>query len=49
MPTVSGGYVSLKAHSICIHGDNPHAVDMGRTIKAQLIAAGFDVHPFITD
>jgi UPF0271 protein len=49
MPTVSGGYVSLKAHSICIHGDNPHAVDMGRTIKAQLIDAGFDVQPFITD
>jgi UPF0271 protein len=48
MPTVSGGYVSLKAHSICIHGDNPHAVEMGRIIKAQLIDAGFNLRPFIT-
>ncbi len=49
MPTVNGGMISLKAHSICIHGDNPHAVDMANTIKARLIEAGFTLQPFITD
>jgi len=47
MPTLSGGHVSLKAHSICIHGDNPHAVAMGRTIRDKLIDAGFNLQPFI--
>jgi len=49
MPTVNGGHVSLKAHSICIHGDNPHAVAMGNTIKGKLIDAGFTLQPFISD
>lgn len=49
MPTVNGGMIALKAHSICIHGDNPHAVDMAKTIKARLIDAGFTLQPFITD
>ena len=47
MPTVAGGHVALKAHSVCIHGDNPHAVAMANTIRNKLIAAGFTLQPFI--
>jgi UPF0271 protein len=47
MPTVNGGKVTLKAHSVCIHGDNPHAVAMGNTIKQSLLDAGFSLQPFI--
>lgn len=46
MPTASGGTVALEAHSICIHGDNPHAVDMGKSIKAKLSAQGMVFKPF---
>jgi len=49
MPTVNGGQVTLKAHSICIHGDNPHAVSMASTIRDRLIEAGFTLKPFIKD
>lgn len=47
MPTVTGSTVSLDAHSICIHGDNPHAVEMGHIIKTALIAHGLTVEPFM--
>jgi len=47
MPTVSGGHVTLKAQSVCIHGDNPHAVAMANIIRNKLIAAGFTLEPFI--
>lgn len=47
MPTVNGGKVALNAHSICIHGDNPHAVEMGQTIKSALLANGLEIKSFI--
>ncbi len=37
MPTVSGGSVSLAAHSICIHGDSAHAVSMARAVRQILL------------
>jgi len=46
MPTIDGGTVKLKAESICIHGDNPAAVAMGKTIRAQLESEGFNIMPF---
>jgi len=47
MPTIDGGVVRLKAESICIHGDNPAAVSMGRTIKQQLQSEGFSISRFV--
>lgn len=47
MPTVSGGSVRLDAHSICIHGDSPHAVAMGVSIRERLVQQGFVLKPFI--
>ena len=29
-----GSELRLKAHSICVHGDNPDAVGMARTVRA---------------
>jgi len=46
MPTLDGGSVKLKAESICIHGDNPAAVAMGKTIRARLEQEGFAVQAF---
>lgn len=48
MPTIDGGVVKLKAESICIHGDNPAAVAMAKTIRQQLALHGFSVAPFIS-
>lgn len=47
MPTASGGTVKLAAHSICIHGDNPHAVAMGKSIKEKLSEQGMVFKPFL--
>lgn len=46
MPTLDGGSVKLKADSICIHGDNPAAVAMAKTIRQQLESNGFNIAPF---
>lgn len=46
MPTLDGGSVKLQADSICIHGDNPAAVAMGKLIRQRLEAEGFDIQSF---
>lgn len=46
MPTADGCAVRLRAHSICIHGDSDHAVDMARHIQHRLTAQGFDLRAF---
>jgi UPF0271 protein len=48
MPSIDGSAVRLQAHSICIHGDSPHAVLMGQKVKAVLSDAGISFAPFIT-
>ena len=47
MPVIDGPPIPLAAHSICVHGDNPSAVDMTRVIKARLSAEGFTLRRFI--
>lgn len=47
MPTVGGDPVRLNAQSICVHGDGPTAVEMARTLRARLMAAGHAIKPFI--
>ena len=47
MPVVDGDPIPLTAHSICIHGDSPHAVAMAQDIRARLTAAGLTLAPFL--
>ena len=48
MPTTSGGHVPLRAHSICIHGDSPHAVLTARRLRQTLEADGLTIAPFLS-
>lgn len=47
MPVLDGSPIPLVAHSVCVHGDNPSAVEMARTLKTRLTASGFVLAPFI--
>src|SRR5262249_45791763 len=33
-------------HTICVHGDNPHAVEFVRELRAALQGNGFTIRPF---
>jgi UPF0271 protein len=35
--TIDGGEIKIQADTLCIHGDNPHAVEFAKKIKAALI------------
>lgn len=43
--TVSGEDLSLRADSICVHGDNPAALEAVRAIRKELDAAGVVIAP----
>jgi UPF0271 protein len=47
MPTVGGEPVRLAGHSICVHGDDPHAVVMARAIRVALAGRGIEIAPFL--
>lgn len=47
MPTVGGDPVRLEGHSICVHGDDPHAVIMARAIRVALAGRGIEISPFL--
>jgi UPF0271 protein len=38
-----GTVVALAAETLCVHGDNLHAVEIARTVRAALEAAGIKV------
>ena len=38
-----GTVIKLRPQSICMHGDTPEAVEMARTVRAALEAAGVEV------
>jgi UPF0271 protein len=40
---VDGSNVSVRADTICIHGDTPGAAALARAVRSALIAAGIDV------
>jgi len=42
---ISGEDVDIKVDSICVHGDNPEAVEFVRTIKEELSRAGVEIKP----
>lgn len=41
--TITGKVISLKPHSICLHGDTPEAVEISAEIRKSLIEAGIKV------
>lgn len=41
-----GQIISLRADSICVHGDSPDAVGIARTVKSRLLEAGTTLHAF---
>ncbi len=43
---VDGSIVSLRARSICVHGDTPGAIDLARAVRSALDAAGVGVYRF---
>ena len=47
MPTFDGSDIRLEAHSICVHGDSPHAVKMARVIREKLTGKGVEIRPFL--
>ncbi len=47
MPTIDGAAIPLNAHSICIHGDSPHAVSMGQHLRERLEAEGLTIRSFL--
>jgi UPF0271 protein len=46
MATASGGSILLGCASVCVHGDNAHAVSFARDVRALLEHEGFDVRAF---
>lgn len=47
MPTIEGASIRLPAHSICIHGDSPHAVEMAHHLRQRLEAEGLVIRSFL--
>lgn len=41
--TIDGGEIDLEADTICLHGDNPQAVNFARTIRKALEAEGIEI------
>lgn len=47
MPVIDGEPIQLAAHSICVHGDTPGAVDMAAVVRQRLEASGVSLKPFV--
>ncbi|BBE08241.1 LamB/YcsF family protein [Mycoavidus cysteinexigens] len=45
---IDGHWVTLKVQTICLHGDNPHALAFARRIRAQFDAEGIQVRSTVT-
>jgi len=41
--TQDGSFIPAQFHSICVHGDNAHAVETARSIKVALLADGHEL------
>lgn len=45
--TVDGNEVEVDAHSICVHGDSPGAVEMATQVRRALTDAGVEIRAFV--
>ncbi|MGD9505490.1 MAG: LamB/YcsF family protein [Syntrophobacteraceae bacterium] len=43
--TIDGAFIPIKAHTLCIHGDSPIALESARAIRAALDSAGVLLRP----
>jgi len=43
---IDGSTVTVRARSLCVHGDTPGAVTIARAVRAALDTAGISVHAF---
>lgn len=43
---LDGGSFECHTDTLCIHGDNPNAVEIARAVRAALVASGVTVAPF---
>ena len=43
--SISGREIPLNFETICVHGDNPHAVEMARQIRSALVDEGVAITP----
>jgi 5-oxoprolinase (ATP-hydrolysing) subunit A len=43
---LDGGWVDLRVQSLCIHGDNPRAVEIAKTVRQALEAEGITIQTF---
>jgi UPF0271 protein len=43
---IDGTPLTLKAESICVHGDSPGAVRIATAVRESLVAAGIDIRAF---
>ena len=43
MVTIDGREVAVEADTLCLHGDNPRAVDVARAVREALAGAGVSV------
>ena len=41
--TINGDEIEIKADSICVHGDDPMAVEFARGIRKRLESSGIEV------
>jgi UPF0271 protein len=43
-----GSEIELRAETVCVHGDNPEAVALVKTIRKELVSSGVDIAPMGT-
>ena len=44
-----GTDMQLRADTVCVHGDGPHAVAFARRLRAELTKAGVELRPFLQE
>jgi 5-oxoprolinase (ATP-hydrolysing) subunit A len=44
--TIDGGWFEMQPQTLCIHGDNPHAVEIARHVRQALEAQGVKIERF---
>ena len=44
--SISGQKISMNVDTVCVHGDNPAAVDMAKKIRQIIIGNGFELCGF---
>lgn len=44
---IDGSRISIRADSLCVHGDSPNAVAMALAVRREMTAAGLALKPFL--